>query len=169
MSEIDKAIAEALTEMSPYAPKIFDFKIPVDKIGTVIGPGGKTIRGIIEQTDVEINIEEDGTVVIASSDSAAAEKARGIIERLVEEPVVGKAYKGKVKRIRDFGAFVEFLPGKDGMVHISELDTNRTAKVTDIVKEGDDIDVVVKSIAPDGKIALSRKMYLLQQQEKENK
>jgi len=169
MSEMDKAIAEARAEMSPYAPKIFDFKIPVDKIGTVIGPGGKTIRGIIEQTDVEINIEEDGTVVIASSDSAAAEKARGIIERLVEEPVVGKAYKGKVKRIRDFGAFVEFLPGKDGMVHISELDTNRTAKVTDIVKEGDDIDVVVKSIAPDGKIALSRKMYLLQQQEKENK
>lgn len=166
MAKMNEVLSEPRKELSPYAPKIFKFKIPVDKIGTVIGPGGKTIRGIIEQTDVQIDIEEDGTVVIASPDGESATKAKGIIEKLTEEAQEGKTYKGIVKRVRDFGAFVEILPGKDGMVHISELDVVRTNKVTDVVKEGDEIEVIVKSISPDGKIALSRKMLIQQEQKK---
>jgi polyribonucleotide nucleotidyltransferase len=169
MSKMNEVLAEPREELNKYAPKIFKFQISVDKIGTVIGPGGKTIRSIIEQTDVQIDIEEDGTVIIASPDGESADKAKSIIEKLTEEAKEGKTYKGVVKRIKDFGAFVEILPGKDGMVHISELDIARTNKVTDVVKEGDEIDVVVKSIGPDGKIALSRKMFLQQQtKEKEN-
>jgi len=168
MGEMAKAINTSHEEMSEFAPKIVSFKIKVDKIGTVIGPGGKTIRGIIEETGVQIDIDEDGTVRIASPDSAAAAKARDIVDGLTAEPEVGKAYRGKVKRIRDFGAFVEFLPGKDGMVHISELDLTRTAKVTDVCKEGEMMDVVVKHVAPDGKVALSRKMYLQMKQKEQN-
>ena len=169
MDIMDKTISEPRPELSPYAPKIFYFKIDVDQIGTVIGPGGKTIRHIIEQTDVQIDIEEDGTVVIASPAADAADKAKLMIEQLTEKPQVGKAYKGKAKRVKDFGVFVEFLPGKEGMVHISELDVKRTAKVTDVVKEGDEIDVVVKSIGQDGKIALSRKMFLQKQENNQDK
>ncbi len=166
MNEMDKAISEPREDISPYAPKIYEFKIKVDKIGMVIGPGGKTIRHIIEETGVTIDIEEDGTVRIAAVDGESANKARGMIDKLLEEPELGKAYKGKVKRVKDFGAFVEFLPGKEGMVHISELDLARTNKVTDICKEGDFIDIVVKNIAPDGKIALSRKMFLMREEKK---
>lgn len=169
MGKMKAALSEPRTDISPYAPKIHTLKIAQDKIGTVIGPGGKMIRSIVEETGVEINIEEDGTVLIAALDGPSAAKAIKIIEGLTEEAVVGRAYKGKVRRIRDFGAFVEILPGKDGMVHISELDINRTNKVTDIIKEGDEIDVIVKTVAPDGKIALSRKMFLLQQDEEKDK
>ncbi len=167
MGEMAKAIDISRKDMSEYAPKIISFKIKSDKIGTVIGPGGKTIRGITEETGVKIDIDEDGTVRISSPDSAAATKARDIVDGLTAEPEVGKAYRGKVKRVRDFGAFVEFLPGKDGMVHISELDINRTANVTDVCKEGDMLDVLVKHVAPDGKVALSRKMYLQMKQKEE--
>lgn len=165
MGKMMEALSESRVDISPYAPKIHTMKIAQDKIGTVIGPGGKMIRSIVEETGVEINIEEDGTVMIAALDGPSAEKAIKIIEGLTEEAVVGKAYRGKVRRIRDFGAFVEILPGKDGMVHISEVDIKRIGKVTDVLKEGDEIDVIVKTIAPDGKIALSRKMFLLQQEE----
>ncbi|RMH64284.1 MAG: polyribonucleotide nucleotidyltransferase [Calditrichaeota bacterium] len=169
MEQMAKAIEQPREDISPHAPKIYEFKIKVDKIGMVIGPGGKTIRHIIEETGVTIDIDEDGTVRIAATESESANRARGMIDKLVEEPELGKAYKGKVKRVKDFGAFVEFLPGKEGMVHISELDIARTNKVTDICNEGDTIDVVVKNIAPDGKIALSRRMFLQKEQKKHEK
>ncbi len=154
-------------EISEWAPRIVEWNIPVSKIGTVIGPGGKMIRSIIEQTGVDINIDDDGKVTVASPDVKAAESACDIIKSLLEEPESGKAYKGIVKRVKDFGCFVEFMPGKEGMVHISELELNRTNKVTDVVKEGDEIDVIVKNVGHDGKISLSRKAFLLQQ-EKDN-
>ena len=140
----------------------FGVQIPVDKIGLIIGPGGKTIRGIIENAadELDINIDESGMVTIASPDTEVALKAKKLIESMVEEPVVGKAYRGVVKSVKDFGAFVEFLPGREGMVHISELDTQRTNRVSDVVKEGDEIDVVVLRVEPNGKVALSRKAFL---------
>jgi polyribonucleotide nucleotidyltransferase len=167
MAKMEEVIGQPRAEMSPWAPKILEFFIARDKIGAVIGPGGKTIRHIIEETGVDIDIDDDGRVVVASPDVKAAEKAKDMVHALVEEPEMGKAYKGLVKRVKDFGAFVEFLPGKEGMVHISELDIARTNKVTDIVREGDTIDVIVIKMAPDGKIALSRKEYLRRQQKKE--
>jgi polyribonucleotide nucleotidyltransferase len=156
-------------EISEWAPRIIEWNIPVNKIGTVIGPGGKMIRSIIEQTGVDINIDDDGKVTVASPDVKAAESACDIIKSLLEEPESGKAYKGIVKRVKDFGCFVEFMPGKEGMVHISELELNRTNKVTDVVKEGDEIDVIVKNVGHDGKISLSRKAFLLQQQKDNDK
>ncbi len=162
MEKMNQAIDKPRPEISPWAPKIIEFQIPVDKIGMIIGPGGKTIRGIIEDagSEIDINIDEQGKVTVASPDPEAANKARRIIESMTEEPVVGKAYRGIVKRIKDFGCFVEFLPGREGMVHISELDINRTNRVSDVVKEGDEIDVVITKIEPNGKIALSRKAFL---------
>ncbi len=162
MQKMNEAIDKPRPEISKWAPKIIEVQIPVDKIGLIIGPGGKTIRGIIDSAadELDINIDEDGKVLIASPDTEVAYKAKKIIESMVEEPVVGKAYRGIVKRVKDFGAFVEFLPGREGMVHISELDVNRTNKVTDVVKEGDEIDVVITRIDNDGKIALSRKAFL---------
>ena len=156
-------------EISEWAPRIVEWNIPVSKIGTVIGPGGKMIRSIIEQTGVDINIDDDGKVTVASPDVKAAESACDIIKSLLEEPESGKAYKGIVKRVKDFGCFVEFMPGKEGMVHISELELNRTNKVTDVVKEGDEIDVIVKNVGHDGKISLSRKAFLLQQEKDQDK
>ncbi len=169
MSKMEEVINEPRTEMSRWAPKIIEFFIATDKIGAVIGPGGKTIRHIIEETGVDIDIDDDGKVVVASPDVNAVEAAHKMINALIEEPEIGKAYKGKVKRVKDFGAFVEFLPGKEGMVHISELDIARTNKVSDVVKEGDMIDIVIKRIQPDGKIALSRKDFLLREQKGEQK
>jgi polyribonucleotide nucleotidyltransferase len=167
-SKMEEVISGPRKEMSPWAPKIIEFYIATDKIGAVIGPGGKTIRHIIEKTGVDIDIDDDGKVVVASPDVKAVEEAKTMINALIEEPEIGKAYKGLVKRVKDFGAFVEFLPGKEGMVHISELDIARTNKVTDVVKEGDTIDVVVIKMAPDGKIGLSRKEYLRRQQKQEH-
>ncbi|MHB2148044.1 polyribonucleotide nucleotidyltransferase [Calditrichota bacterium LG25] len=162
MEKMNEAIDKPRDEISPWAPKIIEFHVPVDKIGLIIGPGGKTIRGIIEDagSEIDINIDEDGKVTVASPDMEAAYKAQRIIESMTEEPVLGKAYRGIVKRVKDFGCFVEFLPGREGMVHISELDVQRTNKVTDVVKEGDEIDVVITRIEPNGKIALSRKAFL---------
>ncbi|MGD9487923.1 MAG: polyribonucleotide nucleotidyltransferase [Calditrichaceae bacterium] len=167
MGKMEEVLNEPRKEMSRWAPKIMEIYVPTEKIGTIIGPGGKTIRGIIEVTGVSIDIDDTGKVVIASDDTEAAEKALKMVNSLIEEPVVGKAYKGTVKRVKDFGAFVEFMPNKEGMVHISELDVARTNKVTDIVKEGDEIDVVVKGISPDGKIALSRREFLKRQNSSE--
>ena len=163
MGKMDEVMDKPREELSRWAPRIEEWFIPVDKIGTVIGPGGKIIRGIIEKTGVEINIDDLGKVSVASPDVNAVEEARRMIDALTEEAQVGKAYKGVVKRVKDFGCFVEFMPGKEGMVHISELELSRTNKVSDVVNEGDTIDVVVKGIGNDGKISLSRREFLKRQ------
>ena len=160
IGKMTEAIAEPRTELSPYAPRIISLKIPVDKIGEVIGPGGKMIRSIIESTGAKIDIEDDGTVIIASVDQVAGETARARILELTEEPEIGKVYIGKVKRITTFGAFVGILPNVDGLVHISELDNYRVNRVEDVVKIGDEIKVKVINIDEEGKVRLSRKALL---------
>ncbi len=152
-----KAIDAPRSELSPYAPKIVTMSIHPDKIREVIGTGGKVIQKIIADTGVQIDIEDDGSVFILSPDSAAADKAVKIIEGIVAEPEVGKTYFGKVMRIMDFGAFVEFLPGKEGLVHISKLDNKRVEKVEDVVSVGDEIIVKLIEIDKMGRINLSRK------------
>src|SRR5271157_291609 len=152
-------------DMSPYAPRIYTLKIPTDKIRDVIGPGGKMIRSIIEQTGVKIDVEDDGTVHVASADEASANKAIQIISDLTATAEVGKTYLGKVVRLVDFGAFVEIFPGTDGLLHISEIAENRIRDVRDELKEGDQI--LVKVLGLEGnKIKLSRKAVLREQREK---
>ncbi|MCS6296041.1 MAG: polyribonucleotide nucleotidyltransferase [Nitrospira sp.] len=152
-----KALTEPRTKLSAFAPRIFPMKIKQDKIRDVIGPGGKMIRSIIAETGVKINVEDTGDVTIASSDEASAQKAIDMIKRLTEEVEVGKIYLGTVRKIMDFGAFVEVLPGTDGLVHISQLAHHRVKAVTDEVSEGDQIQVKVLEIDKQGKIRLSRK------------
>jgi polyribonucleotide nucleotidyltransferase len=152
-----ETISTPRTELSVHAPRILTMTIKREKIGEVIGPGGKNIRGIIEKTGVKIDIDDSGLIVIASVDSEAARQAMEIIQRMTEEPEIGKIYLGKVRKIMDFGAFVEILPGTDGLVHISQLDDKRVQNVTDIVKEGDEVMVKVLEIDRQGKIRLSRK------------
>ncbi len=144
-------------ELSQYAPRIIFMKIKVEKIGEVIGPGGKMIRSIIEETGAKIDIEDDGTVLIASVDQAAGEAAKKRVEQLTEEAVIGKIYEGKVRRVTNFGAFIEIIPGTDGMVHISELENFRVERVEDIINVGDMVSVKVIDIDREGKIRLSRK------------
>ncbi|MFQ5752405.1 MAG: polyribonucleotide nucleotidyltransferase, partial [bacterium] len=146
--------------LSPYAPRITSFNVGVDNIGTIIGPGGKTIREITEKTNATINIEDDGTVIIASTDSEKAQKAKNMIEALVEEPEPGKNYLGKVKKITNFGAFVEILPGKEGLLHISEIEHHRINRVEDVLKVGDEVEVKLLKIDNNGKFDLSRKALL---------
>ena len=146
--------------LSPYAPHMTILHIDPDKIGTLIGPGGKVVRSIQEQTGVKIDIEDDGTVFVAGTNGAQADRAVEMIRALVEEPEVGKIYTGKVVRITDFGAFVEILPGTDGMVHISQLSDRRVNRVEDVVQVGDEIMVMVTDIGPDGKVRLSRAAVL---------
>ncbi len=160
LDEMGKTLAEPRPTLSVYAPRLLTMKIPVDKIREVIGPGGKVIRSIIEETGCKIDIQDDGTVEIASMDEAAAEKAMAIINRIVEVPEVGKVYKGKVKRIMEFGAFVEILPGTDGLLHISQIAEQRIQRVQDVLSEGDEVTVKVIEIDPSGKIRLSRKEVL---------
>ena len=157
LGEMTKALTEPRKEMSRYAPQILTIKINPDKIRDVIGPGGKTIRSIVESTGVKIDIEDDGSVNIASSDPDAAKRAIDIINGLTEEAEIGKIYTGVVKRIADFGCFVEIMPGTEGLVHISQLDFNRVEQVTDVVNEGDEIQVRVLDIDRQGRIRLSRK------------
>ena len=160
LDKMNQAISSPKPELSPYAPRIITIKIPIDKIGEVIGPGGKMIRSIIELTGAKIDIEDDGIVTIASVDQSAGEAARDKILSLIEEAEIGKVYTGKVKRIAAFGAFVEILPNVDGLVHISELDTHRIARVEDVVNIGDEIQVKVIGIDPEGKVRLSRRVLL---------
>jgi polyribonucleotide nucleotidyltransferase len=155
-----QTLAKPRESLSPYAPRITSFTVPVDEIGTIIGPGGKTIREITETTGATINIEDDGTVTIASTDPAQAQKARQMIETLVEQPEPGKVYVGKVKKITNFGAFVEFLPGKEGLLHISAISHQRINRVEDVLKVGDDVEVKLLSIDANGKFDLSRKALL---------
>lgn len=151
-----KAIPQPRETISQYAPKIINIEIPVDKIRDVIGSGGKVIQKIIADTGAKIDIEDDGRVFIAAPNTESGEAARKIIEGIVKEPEVGEIYDGKVVRIMDFGAFVEFLPGKDGLVHISKLDKKRVEKVEDVVNIGDDIKVQVIEIDRQGRINLKR-------------
>ena len=161
LGKMAEALGAAREELNKYAPRIFTMQVKPDQIREIIGPGGKTIRGITAQTGVAIDVEDDGTVHIASSDSVMAKKAIDIIKGLTTEPEVGEFYMGVVKRLAEFGAFVEILPGTDGLVHISELDEKRVRAVEDICKEGDEM--LVKVIGIDrttGKIRLSRKEAL---------
>jgi len=146
--------------ISPYAPKVSMIKIEPEKIGLVIGPGGRTIRHIIDETKTKIDIEDDGTVYVAGVDGAGVEKAIQLIRSLTEEAEIGKIYLGKVVRITDFGAFVEILPGKEGLLHKSQLSDRRVSRVEDVVKEGDEIMVMVIDIDKDGRIKLSRQAVL---------
>jgi polyribonucleotide nucleotidyltransferase len=155
-----ETLASPRAELKPHAPRIITVKIPVDKIGALIGPGGKNIRALQEETGTKIDIEEDGTVYIASTLGVGAEIARQRVESLGESAEVGRIYTGRVVRIEPFGAFVEILPGLDGLVHISQLDSERVNKVEDIVGMGDEITVMVTDIDPQGKIRLSRQAVL---------
>ncbi len=157
LNEMDKALAAPRETMSPYAPRIITIQVKPDKIREIIGPGGKVIRGIVEATGVKVEVEDDGTVLIASSDETAAQKAIDMIKAIVEDPEIGRIYRGTVKKVMDFGAFVEVVTGTDGLVHISQLADHRVAKVEDVVKEGDVVNVKVLDIDRDGKIRLSIK------------
>jgi polyribonucleotide nucleotidyltransferase len=154
---MQKALEAPRTNMSAFAPRIYTMKVKQDKIREVIGPGGKTIRGIQQDCGVKINIEDTGVVTIASVDSASLDKAKEMVNRIVEEVEVGKTYLGTVRKIMDFGAFVEVLPGTDGLVHISQLAHHRVKSVSDEVSEGDQILVKVLEVDRQGKIRLSRK------------
>ena len=160
LNKMKEAIDTPRAELSAYAPKIVTLKISVDKIKDVIGSGGKVINKIIEDTGVKIDIEEDGTIFIAAPDAESSRRAVEIIENIVKDPVVGEVYLGKVVKIMNFGAFVEILPGKEGLVHISNLAHARVNKVEDVVAVGDRIEVKLMEIDPQGKINLSRKVLL---------
>jgi len=165
LDKMQAALAEPRASLSKYAPRIYTMNIATDKIRDVIGPGGKVIRGIIEQTGVKIDVSDDGTIHIASADEASASKAMRIIGDITAVAEVGKTYLGKVVRLVDFGAFVEIFPGTDGLLHISEIAENRIKEVRDELKEGDQI--LVKVLALEGnKIKLSRKAVLREQREK---
>ena len=157
---MDRTIAAPRGELSPYAPKIVQIKIPVDKIREVIGPGGKMIRHIQDTSGAKIQVEDDGTVEIAAVDQAAGDKALGMIRALTEEPELDKVYRGTVRGITPYGAFVQILPGRDGLLHISEIDNKRVNKVEDVLKMGEEIEVKIIGIDRDGKIKLSRKALL---------
>ena len=145
------------TNVSGHAPRIITIRVKPEKIREIIGPGGKVIRGIIEATGVKMDVEDDGSVTIASSDEAASQKAIEMVQRIAAEAEVGKIYKGTVRKIVDFGAFVEILPGTDGLVHISQLAPERVRRVADVLKEGDEVMVKVLEVDRQGKIRLSRK------------
>jgi len=160
LDKIEACIPTPRAELKPHAPRMTVLKIDPEKIGAVIGPGGKIIRGIQEKTGVRIDIEDDGTVFIAATDGPSADQAREMIQGLTEEAVIGRIYTGRVVRTTDFGAFVEILPNVDGMVHISQLDSERVEKVEDVVRVGDEVTVMVVNIDNDGRIRLSRQAVL---------
>lgn len=165
LDAMDKCLSAPRTEMSPHAPRMYQVSIPVDKIRELIGPGGKVIRGIVEQTGAKIDVEDDGTVKVFASESTSAQKALTMINNICAVAEVGKTYLGTVTRIADFGAFVEIIPGTDGLLHISEISEARVRQVRDELNEGDQI--MVKVLAVEGnKIKLSRKALLKEQREK---
>jgi polyribonucleotide nucleotidyltransferase len=152
---MNKALEGARKDVSAHAPRIVTLKIKPDKIRDVIGPGGKVIRGLVESTGCKIDVENDGTVLIASADSEAMEKAISAIQAITAEPEIGKIYKGTVRKVVDFGAFVEIFPGTDGLLHISQLSNERVRRVEDVVREGDEVMVKVLDVDRSGKIRLS--------------
>lgn len=157
---MNQTLSASRPELSQYAPRIITVKVPTDCIGLIIGPGGKTIRELTERTGTTIDINDDGIVTIASVDAGACEKAAGIIEGMVRGPEVGKVYKGTVKGIKEFGAFIEILPGREGLLHISQIDHKRIARVEDVLKMGDQVEVELLEIDDGGKMRLSRKTLL---------
>jgi len=157
LQEMNKVLSAPRPELSKYAPRILTLKIDPEKIGTLIGPGGKNIKKLVEESGCEIDIDDDGTVRIYSVSPEGMRIAKEAIEALSAEAEVGKIYRGRVVTIKDFGAFVEFLPGKDGLVHISELANFRVKKTEDIVKIGDEIWVKVLGVDEKGRVRLSRK------------
>jgi len=157
LAKMGLVISASRSELSPYAPRMYEIKIDPSKIGSVIGPGGKVIRSIIEETKTTIDIKNDGTVIVGSSSAEAAQKAIKIIEDLTRDVEQGEVYTGKVTRLFNFGAMVEILPGKEGLVHISELANYRVPEVEDVVKIGDEVMVKVIGIDNSGRINLSRK------------
>ncbi|HNH10989.1 MAG TPA: S1 RNA-binding domain-containing protein, partial [Leptospiraceae bacterium] len=157
LNEMEKAISSSAADLSITAPRITMKSIPKDRIGELIGPGGKNIRSIIEKSGADISIDDEGNVTVSSPNFESSQKALDLIEGMFAEIEVGKIYQGKVKRITDFGAFVEILPGKEGLCHVSKLDFKRVNSVKDVVKEGEIIPVKVIGVDRSGKIDLSRK------------
>ena len=153
-------LADPRSELNAHAPRMTRIMIPVEKIGAVIGPGGKTIRGIIEATGATIDVDNDGSVTIGAINGEAADEAIRMVEGLTKEIEVGTQYSGKITRLMNFGAFAEILPGKEGLIHISELDTTRVPSVEDVVKVGDEVDVMVIEVDRMGRINLSRRAVL---------
>ena len=160
LEKIRECMPAPRAELKSHAPRMTIFNVNPDKIGAIIGPGGKIIRSIQEETGVQIDIEDDGRIFIAAVDGQSADRAREMIERLIEEPEVGRIYTGRVVRTTDFGAFVEILPNVDGLVHISQLDSMRVNRVEDVARVGEEITVMVTNIDSDGKIRLSRQAVL---------
>jgi polyribonucleotide nucleotidyltransferase len=159
LERMNAALSEPRQELSPYAPRIYTIHIKPERIREIIGPGGKIIRGIQEQTGVKIDIEDDGTVRIAAVDPESARKAIEIVQGIVQEPEVGKVYHGRVKKIMDFGAFVEIFPGTEGLLHISQISKHRIRAVSDVLKEGDEVTVRLIELERDGKMRLSRREF----------
>jgi polyribonucleotide nucleotidyltransferase len=162
LGKMEDVLGDPRTELSKYAPRLYTVKVPVSKIRDIIGPGGKTIRSITEETGAEINIEDDGTVTIASPTELAAQHAIELIERLTEVPEEGKTYTGLVRRVENYGAFVEIMPGTDGLLHVSEMSPGFVENVHDEVKEGDELTVKVINIDDTGKVRLSRKAVIME-------
>ena len=160
LGKMKQAMPAPRPELSNYAPRVITIQINPDKIRDIIGPGGKMIRSIVAETGAKIDVDDSGRVVVMSPDREACDKAIDRIRSITEEPEVGKLYMSKIVRITDFGAFAEILPGTDGLIHISQLDHTRVKKVTDVVKEGDEVLVKVIEIDKDGRIRLSRKAAL---------
>jgi polyribonucleotide nucleotidyltransferase len=158
LGEMAKALGESRQELSAHAPRIETMQIPKDKIREVIGTGGKVIREIVAETGAKVDIDDDGTIKIASSDLSQIEAARNWIRGIVAEPEVGTIYTGKVASIVDFGAFVTFMPGKDGLVHVSEIKNERVENVRDVLSEGQDVKVKLLEIDPRGKVRLSMRL-----------
>jgi polyribonucleotide nucleotidyltransferase len=165
LDKMASVIATPRAQLSTHAPRIISIRINPDKIREVIGPGGKVIRGIIEKTGANIDIEDDGRINIASADEQAARAAIEMIRGITAEAEIGKIYRGKVKKITDFGAFVEILPGTDGLVHISQIAEQRIKSVTDVLKEGEEVMVKVLEIDKQGRVKLSRREALREAKE----
>ncbi|MBI4374841.1 MAG: polyribonucleotide nucleotidyltransferase, partial [Elusimicrobia bacterium] len=160
LEKMSEALPSPRKELSRHAPRLYRLQIPIDKIGALIGPGGKNIRRLIETYGVTVDVEDDGSVFVAGTDPLGCEQAKAEIEALTMEAEVGKIYKGHVVSIKEFGAFVEIFPGREGLLHISQMDVNRVHRVSDLFKEGDEVEVKVLEIDNEGKIRLSRKAVL---------
>ena len=166
LGKMNEVIQKPNEQLSPYAPSLITMKVEIDQIGLVIGPGGKTIQGLQRLHGVDINIDDDGTINIASPNSEEANKCKEYIKKLTATPEVGEVYDGVVSKIMDFGAFVEIIPGKDGLLHISQIDNKRVEKVSDYFKVGDKVTVKLIKIE-NGKFSLSRKELLKEESKKE--
>ena len=162
IAKMNEVVAEA-QELSAHAPRIVSVKIPADRIGELIGPGGKNIKGIQAESGADINIEDDGTVHIYASKEEGLNRAKELIDRIFAEIEVGTVYTGPVVSVTNFGAFMEVLPGKDGLVHISELQEGRTEKVEDVVKKGENITAKCIGVDEKGRVKMSRRAYLRDQ------